>query len=164
MAQQIRYRSSDKGTKEEENKIRFQIDLTEEERQEKIDNLYKDSKYKLSNFVVNLEEFTNILAGKKSQLDRNAERFFGRGIYKLGRWLSNRISSNMVVGNISSALSNFLPLTQAISDVGLMTIVKAAKRNIKSEVKNDGLDEMSDFLVGRRGAEDLLKRWQLTHT
>lgn len=66
---------------------------------------------KLPNFVANISEYANLIAGKKALLDRAVESIMGRKSFSVLSALKNRFSSNTVVGNISSALTNFIPLT-----------------------------------------------------
>lgn len=66
---------------------------------------------KLPNFVANISEYANLIAGKKALLDRAVESIMGRKSFSVLSGLKNRFSSNTVVGNISSALTNFIPLT-----------------------------------------------------
>lgn len=74
LANQMRYRTSDKGLQEQIDKIRERDDLTEPEREAIIKDKFENGKFELSNFVVELEEYTNLLANKKSRADRNMEQ------------------------------------------------------------------------------------------
>ncbi|MFA6171956.1 MAG: PBECR2 nuclease fold domain-containing protein [Patescibacteria group bacterium] len=74
-----------------------------------------NKKVKLPNLVANLHEYTNLLSGKKSAIDRAAESMLGRKIFVLANLVKQRTSANMIVGNISSALTNFIPFTEFLA-------------------------------------------------
>lgn len=57
LAQQIRYRTSDQGLKEQVDEIRGRTNLTEPERDALIKEKFENGKFELSNFVVELEEY-----------------------------------------------------------------------------------------------------------
>ena len=68
------------------------VELSAEEKRQKIEELLygKDDKkgkltqmFRLSNYVQNLTEYTNLLAGKKAFADRNMEQQWGRITYDL---------------------------------------------------------------------------------
>jgi hypothetical protein len=69
----------------------------------------------LSNFNSWLGQYANKLSGKTSELDRSFEKTLGRGVLRASSWAKSRVGSNMVGANISSALTNFIPLTQSIA-------------------------------------------------
>ena len=66
-----------------------------------------------SNFTAWLGDYVNTLAGKKSLMARGTEGLFGRGFFGWIDLAKKQTSANMVAGNLSSALTNFIPLTQA---------------------------------------------------
>jgi hypothetical protein len=72
-------------------------------------------KVNLAHFVANVNEYGNILAGKKASLDRAFEGTVGRGVYGAATALKNRVGANMVGANISSALTNYIPFTQSLA-------------------------------------------------
>ncbi len=79
---------------------------------------------KLPNFQANLIEWTNLLSGKKSLLDRGGESTAGRRLYTIVNWLRSRVSANMIGGNISSAITNFIPVTQLLATTNKVSIAK----------------------------------------
>lgn len=160
----IRYKYSDEGIKARMQELMENEDLTPEERANQIGALYTNEKGKsmrtqLSAYASNLTEYTNLLANKKSLRDRGTEEDFGRTIYSLANWFQNRYSANAIAGNIGVALSNFIPITQATSEVGSVTLLRAMRDTITAIAKDDGFAAQSDFLTNRRGTDTLSKDW-----
>lgn len=115
----------------------------------------------LSNFVANLGEYINVLAGKKSMLDRGAEAMIGRSLYTGVNNLKRQVGANMVGANVSSALTNFIPLTQTLATTKKTAVLQALMSTIKNTFKNDGFIDESNFLTTRMGADRLAKsNWQ----
>lgn len=117
------------------------------EKQSEIAKIYEENSqnHKLQNFVTYLDTFTNLLAGKKHDLDRGLEKhLLGRQVYKYANEIENKVAGNMVAGNIASAMTNFIPITQAIGSVGM----------------KNGLSGMIEALayLGRRGKMDELTK------
>ena len=120
LADAIRYRFSDDGTKARVDEIRDNPNIATEEKASLINDIYKEDKTSGSAFVQELEEYTNILANKKSRGDRGMERSVGRGrLYNFAKNLENRVAANMVGLNIGSWLTNFIPLAQGYSQLKL---------------------------------------------
>ena len=72
----------------------------------------------LSSFVANLREYGNLVAGKKSSLDRAIEEKVGRQIYSVLTSVTGRTGANMIGYNLSSALTSFIPFTQTLATTG----------------------------------------------
>lgn len=159
LSRQIRYRSSDEGIKEEARRIQEDDRLTEAEKEEKLDKLYADGKFALSNFVTELDEYTNLLAGKKSMSDRGMERMLGRKYYTWMKHLESQVGANMVGGNIGSALTNFIPLTQAWGQLDTPNLLAGMIDTLKGMNKSDGFVGRSDFLTSRQGSDKLVQTW-----
>lgn len=154
----IRYIHSEQGVKDRIDKIRNSDEYDAEEMQEQIDLVYAEANNPLNNFVVDLRAGTNTLAAKKSSLDRGMEELVNRGVYNTMTNLSNRVSANMVVGSFSSALTNFIPITQSWGQVSPISSLRAMADTIRSAVYDDGMVNKSDFLTNRlRGEESLHK-------
>lgn len=152
----IRYKYSDEGMKAELDAIdALTISETEKEKLRKDILGAEDRNTKLNNFVVWEHEYTNLLAGKKSKADRWIEDMFGRRFYTVAKNIENRVSANMIAGNISSALTNFIPLTQLTAEVDGRYILTAMSDTIKNMKNNDSFVDMSDFLTNRFGSEML---------
>ena len=79
----IRYQNSDDGLKAQIDEINNDGDLSENERQSRISELFRDREKttKFGDFVSWLNRYTNDLAGKKSVEDRTWEYNMGRGMY-----------------------------------------------------------------------------------
>jgi hypothetical protein len=86
---------------------------------------------KLSNFNSYLSMYTDSLAGKKNVIDRPFEKVFGRKILNVGSWAKGRTGANMVGGNVSSALTNYIPFTQSISTTSKPAVVKGLWEGLK---------------------------------
>lgn len=160
----IRYKYSDEGRRARMKELLDNENITPEERAEQINALYTDEKGNsmtthLSGYVSNLTEYTNLLANKKSLQDRGAEKRWGRKIYSLANWLQNRYSANAIAGNLGVSISNFIPITQATSEVGNATLLRAMRDTVRSFAKDDGFSEQSAFLTNRRGTDVLSKDW-----
>ncbi|MBQ8249060.1 MAG: hypothetical protein IJY93_04160 [Clostridia bacterium] len=160
LANAIRYTTTSDETKARIEKIRNDDSLTTEQKQEDINNLFASktdkTKYALNNFVVDLEEYTNLLAGKQSSKDRGFERTFGRSFYTMMRRLTGRVASNAIVGNIGSALTNFIPLMDG-GAVMHYHMLGAMWDMFKGHISDDGFISTSQFLTNRRGSQRLVR-------
>lgn len=154
----IRYSTTDDGVKKQVDSIRDDGKLTPQEQDSLIAELYDGKqKFHLRNFVIDLEEYTNILAGKKSIKDRQWEQNFGRGMYQAVKKIEQRITANQIALNPGSWLTNFVPLTQAGSVLTQRQMLGAMLDTIKATIQDDGFASRSDFLTNRRGSESLVK-------
>lgn len=160
LASRIRYRTSDEGIRKQVDAVAADTRLKEEERQMKIRDIYEHGKYTLSNFVNELDEYTNKLANKKSKYDRIMEAAMGRKIYSFMKAWESRVGANMIAGNISSALTNFIPLTQAWGQLDTVSFLKGMRNTLACIKKSDGIAGMSSFLTNRRGSDPLVRVWE----
>mgnify|MGYP000792335239 CR=1 FL=1 len=151
LATQIRYRASDEGLKQRIDAIMMNPFLNPDEANEQVTNLTKEGRYGLSNFVDELDEYTNLLAGKKSRLDRGIEKTFGRRFYNVMKKFESRVGANMVAANVGSALTNFIPITQAWSQVSTTDVLRGMWDTLKNYKTADGLDSASTFINNRSG-------------
>ena len=99
-------------------------------------------------------DYANSLAGKKTDVDRVLESQVGREVYKIANYISRRFGANAVAGNISSALTNFIPFTQAAAVTDKATLLRSMLRNFNAAaLEVDDLarvgDEQSVFLAKR---------------
>jgi len=70
----------------------------------------------LSNTIDFLVQYTNNLAGKSNTLDRAVFRtLIDRNSYQYLKWINARVKANVVMGNISSAISQFYNLPNAVA-------------------------------------------------
>ena len=159
LASQARYRTGDEGIRKQVDEVRANPNLTEEDKQNRIEKIYETGRFALSNFVVELEEYTNLLANKKSRADRNMEQALGRNMYNLVKALEGRVAANMVAVNPASWLTNFIPLTQggALLDRGML--LKGMWDTLKAYKVDDGIVDKSSFLTNRRGSNPLVRTW-----
>lgn len=151
LATQIRYRASDEGLKQRIDAIMMNPFLNPDEANEQVTNLTKEGRYGLSNFVDELDEYTNLLAGKKSRLDRGMEKLMGRKFYNVMKKFESRVGENMVAANVGSALTNFIPITQAWSQVSTADVLRGMWDTLKNYKTADGLDTASTFINNRSG-------------
>ncbi len=146
---EIRYRHSDKGIRDKIEAIHNNTEYDADEMQAQIDLVYNEAKNPLNNFVADFRTQTNTLAGKKSSMDRGTEEWTNREFYSVMTNLSNRVTANMVGGSISSALTNFIPITQSWAQVSPKSSLIAMRDVVRSYYKDDGIIEKSDFLTNR---------------
>ncbi len=159
LATQMRYRTGDEGLRKQVDAVRADPRLTEEEKQSKINEIHKEGRFVLSNFVNELDEYTNLLANKKSRFDRGIEAALGRRVYSFLKNWESRVGANMIAGNLSSALTNFIPLTQARGQIGRASMLKGMWDTLKSYRNDDGFADRSSFLTNRRGSDPIVKSW-----
>lgn len=159
LATQVRYRTSDEGIRKQVDAVRMDDRLTDEEKQREINAIYEHGRFALSNFVAELDEYTNLLANKKSKYDRTMESLIGRRAYTMMKAWENRVGANMIAGNLSSALTNFIPMTQASAQLDSGMMLKGMWDTLKNMRQGDGLASMSDFLTNRRGSDVLVRTW-----
>lgn len=131
--------------------------LTQEQIDTLIEDLLKREKTHLSNAVADLDEFTNVLAGKKDLADRASERWFGRKIYNASNTIINRAGKNMVAVNPGTWLTQFIPLTQSLATTDKKSFVQGMYDTVQNLVKNDGFEDASAFLAARQGSDILSK-------
>lgn len=155
----IRYLSTDEGIREQIDAVERNDTLTMEQKDAEIKRIFENAKFALGNFAVDLSEYTNRLANKKHSMDRNVERLIGRNFYNLAKALEGRVAANMVVGNIGSYLTNFIPLTQTWMEVDTKSMIGGMWQTLRSYITHDGFADRSTFLTNRRGSDPLVKTW-----
>lgn len=160
LAQQVRYRTSDEGLRERVDDIRARDDMTEHQKELEIKEIMDKGRFSLSNFAVELDEYTNLLANKKSKYDRSIEHLAGRKVYNLLKSWENRVAANMVAVNPASWLTNFGVITQAGAQLRTTSVLKAMAQTLQGWKTDDGFVERSDFLTNRRGSDPLVRTWQ----
>ncbi len=160
LAQQVRYRTSDEGLRERVDDVRASDDLTEHQKELEIKEIMDKGRFSLSNFAIELDEYTNLLANKKSKYDRGIESLARRKVYNLLKSWEDRVAANMVAVNPASWLTNFGVITQAGAQLKTTSVLKAMGQTLKGWTKDDGFVERSDFLVNRRGSDPLVRTWQ----
>nr|DAU67669.1 MAG TPA: PolyVal ADP-Ribosyltransferase [Caudoviricetes sp.] len=130
LATQIRYRASDEGVRKQIDRILQDPTLTPDEANERVAQAMKDAPFALSNFVAELDEYTNLLAGKKSRLDRGMEKMLGRKFYNICKAFESRVGANMVAANIGSAKASMrsamMPSSRISGSGVMMPIISGA--------------------------------------
>ena len=160
LASQIRYRTSDDGIRAQIDAVNANPDIAEEDKQNRLEKIYEKGRYTLSHFVVELEEYTNLLANKKSRHDRNSETDWSRDIYNFTRAVGSRVAANMVAINPASWLTNFVPLTQGWAGIGSGDMLKGMWQTLKSIKEDDGIISRSVFLTNRQGSDPIVKAYE----
>jgi len=121
------------------------------------DKLYEDldKRTKLGGFVSVLDDYTNILAGKQSKLDRSIESALGREKLNWGRNIQNAFARSAVVGNLSSAINQTVQLPQLTAEVGPKNVVQAVRDVLTGETRKGEFEKLSTFLTGKRGIQGI---------
>ena len=155
---EIRYRHSEQGVKDKVEALKNNEEYDADEFQEQIDLIYGEAKNPLNNFVSTFRTQTNTLTNKKHSMDRGMEENTNRKMYSFMTNISNRATANMVAGSVSSALTNFIPITQSWGEVSPVSSLRAMGDTIRSTFRDDGTIDKSDFLTNRlRKNENLNK-------
>ena len=103
-----------------------------------------------TNLVTWLHEYTNGVANKKSALDRGMEAMFGRKVYQIIPKLSGLAGSAYVVGNVSSALTNFGAAFQASGEMSPKYIFKGLFDTAADNREfGDDIEDAIPFLTNR---------------
>lgn len=157
----IRYQYTDPAIKTELEKINNDTTLNLDEKTERVEAIKAKISNPLGNFATELRNYTDAIANKKSIGDRSMEQTLGRETYSIMSNIQSRVSANMVGFNISSALTNFIPITQAYSQISTKNMAKAMRDSISSQHKSDNLSDASTFLTNRLNKADRLYKTKL---
>lgn len=132
------------------------LDIFEKaERITEIKNTAKDKSH-LSKFVEWLDNYTNLLAGKKAINDRGAEKELNRKMYKSMQNIESRFAANAIGGNIGVAVSNIGPVAQAVGETRPDYIMRGLWDTAKyAIIKDESFASTSSFIVRRRGTDYL---------
>lgn len=152
---QIRYRASDEGIRQQMDAIKANDALDPDQKQQLIDELSKNGRTRMSHMAAWLTEYTNVLAGKRTGADRWLEEHIPQKIYNFMRKAQQRVGANMVAANIGSAVTNFIPLTQAWAQTSTVNLMKGMWYTLANYVQADGLDQQSVFINNRSGYHGL---------
>ena len=137
--------------------------LSEEEAQDRIEKVYNSH---LSTFAKFLNEEANVLAGKTSLIDRGLEGIIGRRGITFLDTVNKQVGSNMVGLNVSSSLTNILPVVQTFAKTNKYDFVKAFAQTASNKIssifgRNDGFADSSPVIIRRKGAERFYRNaWQ----
>lgn len=152
---QIRYRASDEGIRQQMDAVKANNTLDPDKQQQLIDELSKNGRTRMSHMAAWLTEYTNVLAGKRTGADRWLEEHIPQKIYNFVRKSQQRVGANMVAANIGSAVTNFIPLTQAWAQTSTVNMMKGMWYTLANYVQADGLDQQSVFINNRSGYHGL---------
>lgn len=150
---QLRLHFSPDDIKAQVNALRVDKNIAPEERNSAIQDLLNRNISALPFLPTEIRRYTDILAGKKSSSDRNAEQMTGRAMYTTVSNLEKRFAANMVGGNVGSALTNFIPLTQGGAELNKASMLRASYDTVKSILNDDGFTNKSTFLTNRKGSQ-----------
>ena len=161
LSDSIRNFYSTKEIKAKIQNIEESTELTPEEKNEKINEIKEQTvnKSNLSNFVTWLDNYINILAGKKSINDRGAEKELSRKVYRAMNKIESRVGANMVAGNIGVSFTNLAPIAQASAELNPINLARGLYgsmiANGKSMIgkRDTSFASESDFITRRRGTE-----------
>ena len=152
---QIRYRASDEGIRQQMDAIKANNALDPDQKQQLIDELSKNGRTRMSHMAAWLTQYTNVLAGKRTGADRWLEEHIPQKLYNFARKSQQRVGANMVAANIGSAVTNFIPLTQAWAQTSSANMLKGMWYTLQNYVQADGLDQQSVFINNRSGYHGL---------
>ncbi len=108
----------------------------------------------LQAFKYNLDDYVfSSLAGKQAPLDRAVEKFVGRPMVALIHWLGQRVVLNIIVGNISSAMSHLVSIPLNLATTKKIPYAKGIMNTLTSPLRSDPFTSIdgveSKFLVRR---------------
>ena len=158
-ATQVRYRTSDEGIRKQVDAVRNDSTIAEEDKNNRIKEIYENGKFELGNFAVELDEYTNLLAGKKSRHDRDMEQKMGRKWYAIMKAVESRVAANMVAVNPGSWLTNFIPITQGAATLDSRSLLAGMWDTLRAIKQDDGVVASSTFLTNRRGSDPIVRTW-----
>jgi len=127
--------------------------LYEEHKDKVLEQAAKGMEY--GNFVMWLDNYANILAGKQSMADRGIEYKAGRKALNFGQRLVSAFGRANVVGNVSSMINQTAQLSTIIGENSQIDIIHAIADMVTGKVRAGGWVEESDFLVGKKGVDRL---------
>lgn len=158
----VRFAHSDEGTQAKAREIMADQNLTVDEKQAAIDKFKANGDTHLSNFAAWIDEYANIIAGKKTRPDRVVESWFGqskggRKAYSIANYAVNQLSRSAIVGNVGPAFTNFISKAQATVFTSKPALLKAEIDMAKNMKNNDGFADRSNFLKRRFGEEKIYK-------
>ena len=110
----------------------------------------------LSEFVKWLREYTNLLAGKKSQSDRGAESTTGRHVYRAITKMQSVKGASAVAGNLASALTNFIPITQVAGEHPI-ALIKAVGQTFFSHAVSKSNLARSNYIARKYGSDSVIE-------
>ena len=159
---EIRARYSSKSVQKEYEALKKNKNLSTEERDARIDELLHGKANELGKFggyATQLENYTNILAGKQTKMDRAIEDHITRNALNTMRKPVDILVRSSIPGNLSSAINQLVQLPQITAEVGETNILRAAEDLRTGRLRDMGLDldGESTFLTGKKGIRRLVQ-------
>jgi hypothetical protein len=106
------------------------------------------NKKNLNNFIAYLREFTEQVAGKTNWWDRWTDHIGGRKALRAISWVNNRVKSNIIIGNVSTAFGIGANVTLAAPDLARYGH-KAAVTTFMDSMRGNGEILNSKYLKQR---------------
>lgn len=134
--------------------------MSDIEKADAIQEIYSVAKDKshLSKFIEWLDNYTNLLAGKKAINDRGAEKELNRQVYKTMQDVESRIAANAIGGNVGVSLTNFAVISQAWGEVRTSNLINGVWQTMKASLgKDSSFASESQFITRRKGADTLIE-------
>ncbi len=105
----------------------------------------------INNFIEYLQDYANDLSGKTNPADRFIQKIIpgGRTAFRAINWVNNRVKSNAVIGNVSSALSQIMNVPQGIAEAGLPNSMKGIGRTLAGIFTENPAIKRSNFVRER---------------
>lgn len=154
---ELRFKYSDEGVKQRVKEMKEDYKKTDAEKEVLISNIYEEGTTKFGGLATWLRNYTDQLAGKKSQLDRVFEQGIGRTMYNSTKAIEGRIAANMVALNPASWLTNFIPLVQA-GEISPKYVIQGMAETVSNAFrKTDDIADISSFITNRKGSDVLWK-------
>lgn len=160
----MRQKYSPENITKEIKSLKSDMTLDADDRDDRIAELLNRDPGHMPNYVRNLREYTDMLAGKRHSFDRKIQDAIGTKRYVVLRELMNRTAKNMVAINPGSWLTNFISLIQGSSFIPAKDVMEATSATIRAVTIDDGFANRSTFLTNRRGSEALNKTKLQTFT
>lgn len=134
--------------------------MSDIEKADAIQEIYSVAKDKshLSKFIEWLDNYTNLLAGKKAINDRGAEKELNRQVYKTMLDVESRIAANAIGGNVGVSLTNFAVISQAWGEVRTSNLINGVWQTMKASLgKDSSFASESQFITRRKGTDTLIE-------
>lgn len=151
---ELRFKYSDEGIKKRVKEVKAS-DAPDTVKDSLIEKIYEEGNTRLGSLATWLRNYTDQLAGKKSQFDRVFEQGLGRSLYNTTKAIENRIAANMVALNPGSWLTNFIPLVQA-GELSPKYVIEGMAQTMGNRFRKvDDIADISSFLTNRKGSNVL---------
>ena len=133
-------------------------ELSQEDAKDRIEQIQSSHLSVMAKF---LNEQANTLAGKTTLLDRSLEGLLGRRAINFLDTVNKQVGSNMVGGNISSSLTNFVSVIQGFAKTNKYDAMKAVTQTITNRLNKlhgvtDGFEEKNPLIIRRKGSDRLV--------